>query len=65
MWYRKLIESSKLIEKWNASKWAQKLDSQAKRAKLNDFERFQVMVLKRQVLPHYSSIRKPIWLIKK
>jgi large subunit ribosomal protein L14e len=45
-----VIEKSDLIKKWGESKWAQKLASQATRAKLNDFERFQVMVLKRQVI---------------
>ena len=36
------------VEKWNASKWAQKREAALKRKGLSDFERFKVMVQKRQ-----------------
>lgn len=34
--------------KWAATSWAKKLASRTKRAQLSDFERFQVLVLKKQ-----------------
>lgn len=34
--------------KWAASAWAKKLAAKQKRAELSDFERFQVLVLKKQ-----------------
>jgi len=34
--------------KWAGSSWAQKLDSKKKRAALSDFDRFKVMVAKKQ-----------------
>lgn len=34
--------------KWAKSSWAKKLDAKQKRAQLSDFERFQVLVLKKQ-----------------
>lgn len=34
--------------KWDASSWAKKLASRKKRASLNDFDRFKVMVAKKQ-----------------
>ena len=36
------------LEKWEATAWAQKLAAKKKRANLNDFERFKVMVAKKQ-----------------
>lgn len=35
-------------EKWGASAWAKKIAQKERRAALSDFERFQVMVLKKQ-----------------
>ncbi|CCC67122.1 hypothetical protein NCAS_0A05640 [Naumovozyma castellii] len=34
--------------KWNASSWAKKIAQRKRRAELTDFERFQVMVLRKQ-----------------
>lgn len=46
---RKVIKEQNLAKKWAETKCGKKLATQERRAKLNDFERFQVMVLKRQV----------------
>lgn len=35
-------------EKWAASSWAKKIAQKERRAALSDFERFQVLVLKKQ-----------------
>lgn len=37
-----------ISQKWAASSWAKKIDQRERRAALSDFERFQVMVLKKQ-----------------
>ena len=37
-----------VMAKWEASSWAKKLASRKKRASLNDFDRFKVMVAKKQ-----------------
>ncbi len=47
---RKQIEKFGLEKKWEETKIAQKIRKQKRRAQLNDYERFQVMVLKRQVI---------------
>lgn len=36
------------LSKWEGSAWAKKLDSKKKRANLSDFDRFKVMVAKKQ-----------------
>lgn len=36
------------LAKWDASSWAKKLSSRKKRANLSDFDRFKVMVAKKQ-----------------
>lgn len=36
------------MAKWEATSWAKKLDSKKKRAGLNDFDRFKVMLAKKQ-----------------
>lgn len=40
--------ASDVDAKWAASAWAKKLASKERRAQLSDFERFQVLVLKKQ-----------------
>merc|ERR1712154_326927 len=35
-------------DKWDATPWAKKLSAKAKRAKLTDFDRFKVMVARKQ-----------------
>ena len=37
-----------VCEKWAASSWAKKIAQRERRAALTDFERFQVMVLRKQ-----------------
>lgn len=37
-----------VAEKWAASSWAKKIAQRERRAALSDFERFQVMVLRKQ-----------------
>ncbi|EDO16839.1 hypothetical protein Kpol_1056p40 [Vanderwaltozyma polyspora DSM 70294] len=37
-----------VTEKWNATSWAKKIAQRERRAALSDFERFQVMVLRKQ-----------------
>ncbi|KAL7526839.1 hypothetical protein ACHAXR_006547 [Thalassiosira sp. AJA248-18] len=36
------------LAKWESTQWAKKLDSKKKRASLSDFDRFKVMVAKKQ-----------------
>merc|ERR1712226_1433891 len=40
----KAIDKSEVLTKWEETPWAKKLASRARRAQLNDFERFQVKV---------------------
>ncbi|KAI5966791.1 uncharacterized protein KGF55_000200 [Candida pseudojiufengensis] len=40
--------ASDVDQKWASSAWAKKLASKERRSQLSDFERFQVMVLKKQ-----------------
>lgn len=40
--------SAGVTEKWAASSWAKKIAQRERRSALSDFERFQVMVLKKQ-----------------
>ena len=37
-----------VMNKWEATSWAKKLSAKKKRANLNDFDRFKVMVAKKQ-----------------
>ncbi|KAJ1659986.1 hypothetical protein IWQ61_001014 [Dispira simplex] len=59
---KKLIEEQEIEKKWNASAWAKKLDQRAKRAALNDFERFQVVGLRMKrrdaVRAQYVALKK-------
>eukprot|EP01038_Epipyxis_sp_PR26KG_P008233 gene8233-11141_t len=45
---KKAWTEQKALEKWQSSAWAKKLDSKKKRANLSDFDRFKVMVAKKQ-----------------
>ena len=47
---RKSIKKYDLEKKWNDTTFAKKLANKAKKANLNDFERFRVMVLKKRVI---------------
>ena len=44
----KYFEKAGVQAKWEASAWAKKLAARKRRAELTDFERFQVMKLKKQ-----------------
>lgn len=41
-------DEAETLSKWEASSWAKKLASKKKRATLSDFDRFKVMVAKKQ-----------------
>ena len=41
---RKAIEKEDIVGQWEKSSWGKKIASQKKRASLNDFERFSVMI---------------------
>ena len=41
---KKAADAFKLKEKWEATSFAKKTDARAKRANLNDFDRFKVMI---------------------
>ncbi|KAM0787406.1 hypothetical protein ACM66B_003490 [Microbotryomycetes sp. NB124-2] len=45
---KKAFESSDVLAKWEKSAWAQKRKASEARRNLSDFERFQVMLLKKQ-----------------
>ncbi|TFY62096.1 hypothetical protein EVJ58_g4089 [Rhodofomes roseus] len=54
---RKHLEKEGTIEKWNKSAWAQKREAVEKRRKLNDFERFCVVLAKKQ---RRDTVRKAV-----
>ena len=43
-----ILQANGTLEAWNATPWAKKLAVKAKRASLSDFDRFKVMVAKKQ-----------------
>ncbi|KAB5590596.1 60S ribosomal protein L14 [Ceratobasidium theobromae] len=59
---KKYFEESDVAAKWEASGWAKKRAAVAKRRTLNDFERFSVMVLKKQ---RRDSVNKSLAKAKK
>jgi large subunit ribosomal protein L14e len=44
----KAWKDADLLTKWQATAWAKKLESRKRRANLNDFDRFKVMIAKKQ-----------------
>eukprot|EP00940_MAST-03C_sp_MAST-3C-sp2_P001187 g1187.t1 len=46
---KKAWESEDVMAKWEKTSWAKKRAAKAKRASLSDFDRFKVMVLRKQV----------------
>ena len=46
---RKALDEADIEGKWANTSWAKKIATKAKRASLNDFQRFQVMVLRKKV----------------
>lgn len=59
---RKAWEKDNVTDKFNATSWGKKLNAQKKRASLNDFERFQAMILKKRL---NFAIRHPNGAAKK
>ncbi|KAH8116075.1 60S ribosomal protein L14 [Phellopilus nigrolimitatus] len=53
----KRLEAEKTLEKWNESSWAKKLVTVAARRKTNDFDRFSVMLAKKQ---RRDTVRKSL-----
>ncbi|KAJ3562391.1 hypothetical protein NP233_g9606 [Leucocoprinus birnbaumii] len=45
---QKLVEREGIVEKWDKSAWAQKRATKEKRQSLGDFDRFKVMLAKKQ-----------------
>jgi len=41
-------EEADVMAKWNASSWAKKLADKSKRANMSDFDRFEVMLARKQ-----------------
>ncbi|CAK5276139.1 unnamed protein product [Mycena citricolor] len=54
---KKQVEQEAVVEKWDKSSWAQKRAAVVKRAALNDFERFGVMLAKKA---RRDAVRKSI-----
>lgn len=42
------VQSAKIKTRWEETTWAKKLAAKAKRASLSDFDRFKVMVARKQ-----------------
>ncbi|CAG8658898.1 23364_t:CDS:2, partial [Cetraspora pellucida] len=45
---KKYLEKENILEKWNQTAWAKKLESRKRRAALTDFDRFKLLKLKKQ-----------------
>mmetsp|Transcript_16676 Transcript_16676/g.20980 ORF Transcript_16676/g.20980 Transcript_16676/m.20980 type:complete len:133 (+) Transcript_16676:79-477(+) len=58
----KAFADENVLEKWESTAWAKKIAAKKARAKMNDFERFKVMVARKQKA---SIIRKKLYELKK
>ncbi|KAG6545427.1 hypothetical protein Mapa_013027 [Marchantia paleacea] len=56
------IDEAHVHEKWDSSSWGRKLIVQKRRAALNDFDRFKVMVAR---IKRSSLIKKEMSILKK
>ncbi|PAV20380.1 60S ribosomal L14 [Pyrrhoderma noxium] len=45
---RKRLEAEKTLEKWESSSWAKKIKAVSERRKKNDFQRFAIMLARKQ-----------------
>ena len=45
---KKHFEAAEIAKKWSESSWAKKLEAVQRRKQTTDFERFQIMILKKQ-----------------
>ncbi|CED82922.1 ribosomal protein [Phaffia rhodozyma] len=59
---KKAFEASGVADKWAASAWAKKLAAKAKKAESTDFERFELMILKKT---RRDQLNKAIYKEKK
>ena len=59
---KKHVESEKVLDQWKATGWARKAARHEQRTKLSDFQRFQLMVLRKQrskiVGVEYTKLRR-------
>ena len=59
---RKHLDSEKVLEQWRATGWARKAARHEQRTKLSDFQRFQLMMLRKQrskiVGLEYAKLRR-------
>jgi hypothetical protein len=46
--YTWISQEQGVLEKWTGSAWAKKIENKKKRAALTDFDRFKVMIAKKQ-----------------
>ncbi|GLE01470.1 hypothetical protein PINS_up010300 [Pythium insidiosum] len=45
---KKALEAAGTVEKWNSTAWAKKIANKKTRAQLNDFDRFKLMIARKQ-----------------
>ncbi|KAJ2157038.1 hypothetical protein GGF46_004783 [Coemansia sp. RSA 552] len=58
----KFLEKQEVVEAWNKSSWAKKLEARKRRAAMTDFDRFKLMRLKKQ---QRTIINRQVALLKK
>ncbi|KAJ1898809.1 hypothetical protein LPJ66_002513 [Kickxella alabastrina] len=58
----KFLEKEQVVEAWQKSAWAQKIESRKRRANMSDFDRFKLMRLKKQ---QRAIVDRQVALIKK
>ena len=59
---KKAIEDGDVFKKWEASSWGRKLAVRNRRAELNDFDRFKVMVAR---IKRSSIVRRELGKLRK
>ncbi|KAI8322786.1 hypothetical protein GQ54DRAFT_303803 [Martensiomyces pterosporus] len=58
----KFLEKEQVVEAWQKTAWAQKLEARKRRAAMSDFDRFKVMRLKKQ---QRAIVNRQVALLKK
>ncbi|KAJ2665517.1 hypothetical protein IW148_001638 [Coemansia sp. RSA 1199] len=58
----KFLEKEQVVEAWQKTAWAKKLEARSRRAAMSDFERFKVMRLRKQ---QRSIVERQVALLKK
>ncbi|KAJ2521788.1 hypothetical protein H4217_001161 [Coemansia sp. RSA 1939] len=56
------LEKNQVVEAWQKSAWAKKIDARQRRANLSDFDRFKLMRLKKQ---QRNIVDRQVALLKK